>query len=70
MHGKLLVTLGFASLSQAALPANERVTYIPDVGDITDKGWEMYSGYAKVTATKQLHYVLITSKRNVQTDPL
>jgi hypothetical protein len=69
MYGKLLVTLGFASLSLAA-PANERVNSIPDVGDITSKNWKMYSGYAKVTDTKQLHYVLITSKRNPTTDPL
>jgi cathepsin A (carboxypeptidase C) len=30
----------------------------------------MYSGYADVTATKKLHYVLITSQNSMQNDPL
>ena len=53
--------LVFLGTAQATLPAAELVTNLPEVGDITKYPFQMYSGYAKVTETKQLHYVLLTS---------
>ena len=70
MFSKVVVTVGMAALTNAVLPVDELVTSLPDIGDITKKSWQMYSGYAKVTETKQLHYVLVTSKRDMATDPL
>jgi len=39
MYMKSLVPLGFATLSQAALPQDERVMSLPDIGDLSTKKW-------------------------------
>jgi len=44
--------------------------YLPEVGDISNEKFEMYSGYAAVTDTKKLHYVLLTSQNSQKDDPL
>jgi len=62
--------VGFASSVTAVLPEDKRVMYLPGIGDMTDFNYEMYSGYAKVSETKQLHYVLLTSQNDMATDPL
>ena len=66
----MLKTLAFAGSAYAAMPAAEKVTNLPEVGDLSRYNFEVYSGYADVTDTKKLHYVLITSQNSMKDDPL
>jgi cathepsin A (carboxypeptidase C) len=66
MLSKAFSLAGFASIALADIK-DELVTSLPGIGDIP---FNMYSGYAEVTATKGLHYVLVESKRAPTTDPL
>jgi cathepsin A (carboxypeptidase C) len=54
----------------AAKPEEDRVLYLPEMGNF-DK-YAMYSGYVDIPATgsKQLHYLLVESQNNPATDPL
>merc|ERR1719265_992671 len=52
-----------------AAPENEKVTWLPNVGDIT--GFNLYSGYVNIPGTsKQIHYMFNESKSNPSTDPV
>ena len=57
------------TLSLAA-PFEDLVKSLPQIGKIT--GYEMYSGYLDIPNSngKELHYVLVTSQNNPQTDPV
>ena len=73
---RVLSIASLASLTYATLPVDELVTDLPSIGNLQEMlaskqiSFQMYSGYVEVTKTKQLHYVLVTSQRDMATDPL
>jgi carboxypeptidase C (cathepsin A) len=59
----LLATLAYAA------PEEDRVTWLPNIGPITDFG--LFSGYVTIGDTsKQIHYLLNESQNDPTTDPL
>lgn len=59
MFAPALLIAAFAALSDAA-PANEKVTYLPEMSSFDTFG--VYSGYADVDWTNiSLHYVFVES---------
>ena len=62
----LLALLGLTA-SVSAFDPKDYVTNLPDANRLTS---DWFSGYLKVTETKELHYVYVTSLDNPQTDPV
>lgn len=66
MHYSILILTVLLGLSLSA-PAEDIVTQLPGCENFN---FTQYSGYLNVSDTKRLHYILVESMDNPQTDPL
>lgn len=65
---KVLALLGLSYLTQAAFPANDKVTQLDKMPDLS---FGLYSGYLPIAGSKkELHYLAALSKGDWRVDPV